>query len=176
MPIDPSIIDPAALQRLEDWGGTKLSHEIVRLFLDNGPSRVDQIRGAMDEDDLEVPERGAHSLKSSAANVGAQILQQGASDLEMAASGGDIQLVRELIPNLEQAFAHREANAILLLSDGGPYRDHEPLPPGPIHDMVGMNNKTRKVIIDTFGFSEDADKGFLKKLASDNGGTFKSIN
>ncbi|MCZ6603431.1 MAG: VWA domain-containing protein [Planctomycetota bacterium] len=77
---------------------------------------------------------------------------------------------------LEQAFAHREANAILLLSDGGPFRDHEPLPPQPIFDMVALQNKTRKVIIDTFGFSEDADKGFLKKLSKDNGGTFKSIN
>ena len=118
MPIDPSIIDPAALQRLEDWGGTKLSHEIVRLFLDNGPSRVDQIRGAMDKDDLEVPERGAHSLKSSAANVGAQILQQVAGDLEMAASGGDIQLVRELIPNLEQAFAQAVRELEVMVEEG----------------------------------------------------------
>ena len=70
MSIDPTIIDPAALKRLEDWGGASLSKEIVRLFLENGPTQVDQIRGAMDGEDLDVPERGAHSLKSSAANVG----------------------------------------------------------------------------------------------------------
>jgi len=72
MPIDPTIIDPAALKRLEGRGGVKPSREIVQLFLDNGPTRVDQIREAMDGEDLEVSERGAHSLKSSAANVGAQ--------------------------------------------------------------------------------------------------------
>ena len=104
MPIDPTIIDPGALKRLEGWGGVNLSKEIVRLFLENGPKRVDQIRGAMDGEDLVVPERGAHSLKSSAANVGAQLLQEIASELEAAASGGDLQRVRDLIPNLEQAF------------------------------------------------------------------------
>ena len=70
MPIDSTIIDPAALERLKDWGGESLSKEIVRLFLENGPSRVDQIREAMDGEDLDVPERTAHSLKSSTANVG----------------------------------------------------------------------------------------------------------
>ena len=105
MPIDPTIIDPAALKRLEGWGGVNLSKEIVRLFLENGPMRVDQIRGAMDGEDLDVPERGAHSLKSSAANVGAQLLQEIPSELEAAASGGDLQRVRDLIPNLEQAFS-----------------------------------------------------------------------
>ena len=119
MPIDPTIIDPAALKRLEDWGGSSLSKEIVRLFLENGPSRVDQIRGAMDGEDLDEPERGAHSLKSSAANVGAQLLQQVASELELAASGGDLQLVRELIPNLEQAYAQATRELAVIVEEDG---------------------------------------------------------
>ncbi len=119
MSIDPTIIDPAALKRLEEWGGTKLSKEIIRLFLDNGPVRVDQIRGAMDEDDLEVPERGAHSLKSSAANVGAQQLQDIASELELAASGGDLQRVRDLIPNLEQAYARAAGELAVIVEEEG---------------------------------------------------------
>jgi HPt (histidine-containing phosphotransfer) domain-containing protein len=76
MTLDPNIIDKAALERLEEWGGTKLSTEIVKLFLENGPARMDQIREAIDGDDLDVPERGAHSLKSSAANVGALHVQR----------------------------------------------------------------------------------------------------
>ena len=119
MPIDPTIIDPAALQRLEDWGGTSLSKEIVRLFLENGPTRVDQIRGAMDGDDLDAPERGAHSLKSSAANVGAQLLQKVASDLELAASVGDVNRVRDLIPNLEQAFAQAAQELEVIVKEDG---------------------------------------------------------
>ena len=119
MSIDPIIIDPEALKRLEGWGGTKLSREIVRLFLDNGPARVDQIREAIDGEDLEVPERGAHSLKSSAANVGAQQLQGLASDLELAASVGDLQRVRDLIPNLEQAFAQAAVELAVIVEEDG---------------------------------------------------------
>ncbi len=119
MPIDPTIIDPAALKRLEGWGGVNLSREIVRLFLENGPTRVDQIRGAMDGEDLVVPERGAHSLKSSAANVGAQLLQEIASELEAAASGGDLQRVRDLIPNLEQAFSQAAQELEVIVEGDG---------------------------------------------------------
>jgi HPt (histidine-containing phosphotransfer) domain-containing protein len=105
MPIDPNIIDPAALERLQEWGGPKLSNEIVRLFLEHGPTRMDQIRTAVDGDALDVPERGAHSLKSSAANVGAVHVQEAASQLELAASGGDLEGFRGLISSLEEAYA-----------------------------------------------------------------------
>lgn len=119
MPIDPTVIDPAALKRLEDWGGTKLSHEIVRLFLENGPTRVDQIRGAMDGEDLDVPERGAHSLKSSAANVGAKQLQEVAGELEAAASSGDLERFRDLIPKLDQTFAQAVQELEVIVKEDG---------------------------------------------------------
>ena len=80
---------------------------------------MDQIRGAMDGDDLDVPERGAHSLKSSAANVGAQHVQRVASEVELAASGGDLQLVRELIPNLEQAYAQATRELEVIIEEEG---------------------------------------------------------
>jgi HPt (histidine-containing phosphotransfer) domain-containing protein len=117
MSIDPTIIDPAALQRLEKWGGPSLSQEIVQLFLENGPSRMDQIRAAMDGEDLDVPERGAHSLKSRAANVGAQHVQRFASEVELAASGGDLQTVRDLIPNLEEAYAQATRELAVMVEE-----------------------------------------------------------
>ena len=43
---------------------------------------MDQIRTAVDRDALDVPERGAHSLKSSAANVGAIHVQEALQSLE----------------------------------------------------------------------------------------------
>ena len=105
MTTEPTILDPAALERLEEWGGPGLTKEIVQLFLAHGPVRMDQIRGALDGDDLEAPERGAHSLKSSAANVGAHHVHRVASEVELAASDGDLQRVRELIPDLDEAYA-----------------------------------------------------------------------
>ncbi len=117
MPIDPTIIDPASLERLEKWCGTNLSNEIVQLFLENGPSRMDQIRAAVDGEDLDAPERGAHSLKSSAANVGAQHVQRFASEVELAASGGDLQTVRNLIPNLEEAYAQATRELAVMVEE-----------------------------------------------------------
>ena len=62
---------------------------------------------------------GAHSLKSSAANVGAQQLQEVASELESAASGGDLQRVRDLIPNLERAFAQAAQELEVIVKEDG---------------------------------------------------------
>ncbi len=118
MAIDPTIIDPAALERLEKWGGVSLSTEIVQLFLENGPSRVEQICEAMDEEDLTIPERGAHSLKSSAANVGARQLQALAGEIELAASDGDLGRVRELVPDLEEAFARATEALETMVKEG----------------------------------------------------------
>ena len=118
MPIDPDIIDSAALDRLQEWGGPTLSNEIIQLFLDHGPLRMDQIRSAMDGDDLDVPERGAHSLKSSAANVGAHQVQEVAGELELAASDGDLQRFRGLIPNLEQAYAQAAQELEVIAEEG----------------------------------------------------------
>ena len=119
MTLDPNIIDKAALERLEEWGGAKLSSEIVTLFLENGPAKMDQIREAIEGDALDVPERGAHSLKSSAANVGAQQLQKVASELELAASGGDLQRVRDLIPTLEHAYAQAAGELKVIVEEEG---------------------------------------------------------
>ena len=103
--MDPTIIDPAALNRLEEWGGSDLISQMVKLFIENAPARMDQIRTCRDGDDMDQPERGAHSLKSSAANVGAQVVREIAQELETAACDKDSKRVRELLPGLEEAFA-----------------------------------------------------------------------
>ncbi len=105
MPTEPIIINLDTLGRLEGWGGLKLVNEMIRLFLENGPSRMDQIRTVLEDGDLDQPERGAHSLKSSAANMGAEHVRGIASKIELAASAGEAESVRELLPDLEEAFA-----------------------------------------------------------------------
>jgi HPt (histidine-containing phosphotransfer) domain-containing protein len=119
MTTEPTILDPAALERLEEWGGPGLQKEIVQLFLEHGPVRMDQIRGALDGEDLEVPERGAHSLKSSAANVGAHHVHRVAGEVELAASQGDLQSVRDLIPDLEEAYAEATRELKVIVEEDG---------------------------------------------------------
>ena len=118
MAMDPTIIDPAALNRLEEGGGTGLLHQMVRLFRKNAPSRLEQIRTCRDGDDMDQPERGAHSLKSSAANVGAERVREIAGDIERAASDKDAKRVRELLPGLEEAFTVAIQELESLLKEG----------------------------------------------------------
>lgn len=104
MNTDPPDLDPAALERLRQWGGAKLLSQMVRLFLENGPTRLEQIRTGVQGDALGDAERGAHSLKSSAANVGATALSRIAARMEDLASQGDRAAVDGLRPDLEAAW------------------------------------------------------------------------
>lgn len=102
---DSEIIDSQALDRLREWGGDKLAAQMVRLFLKNSGTRMDQIRTGVEEGDLDEAERGAHSLKSSAANIGAETLRTLATRLESAALEGDPDGANALLPDLESAYA-----------------------------------------------------------------------
>lgn len=102
---DKDVLDPSALARLQEWGGEKLLGQMIRLFLENAPTRVEQIRGGLLRGDLAEAEKGAHSLKSSAANVGALRLRDVAAEMERAASGGASGDLTQLHPQLEDAFS-----------------------------------------------------------------------
>ena len=101
---DSTSLDPAALQRLRKWGGDKLAGQMVRLFLDNSGTRMEQIRAGAAGDDASEAEKGSHSLKSSAANVGAHVLRGLASEIESAAASGDMDAIRTIVPGLEDAY------------------------------------------------------------------------
>ena len=81
---ESDILDQSALDRLRDWGGEKLLRQMIRLFLENAPARMAQIREGLSEGDVKESEKGAHSLKSSAANVGALRVRDIAANMERA--------------------------------------------------------------------------------------------
>lgn len=101
---DTDPLDPAALGRLQEWGGDKLLGQMIRLFLENAPGRMAQIRSGFSGGEISESEKGAHSLKSSAANVGALRVRDLAADIERLAGGGDSAGAKELLPALESAF------------------------------------------------------------------------
>lgn len=96
------MLDPEAIKRLEDWGGPTLARKMVRLFLDTSHERVDQVRKGL-SGDLAVAERGAHSLKSSAGNLGATRLQDLAAAMEGHLSKSDARAASDMLPALEDA-------------------------------------------------------------------------
>src|SRR5262249_46495005 len=84
-------------------GDRELLEEIVRIFADECPKTMHEIRNAIRAADLQVLERAAHTLKGSAANLGATGVIQPASDLEESARAKDLSAARAQIPTLEAA-------------------------------------------------------------------------
>jgi HPt (histidine-containing phosphotransfer) domain-containing protein len=83
-----SPLDPEAIARLRRLGGDSLAASLAALFLDLAPRRLAAARAALDADDADAVRRAAHSLKSSAGNVGAFVLLEAAGQLETAAEEG----------------------------------------------------------------------------------------
>jgi HPt (histidine-containing phosphotransfer) domain-containing protein len=102
---EPEILNPKAAAALREWGGEKLLGQMVRLFLENSPTRMEQIRSGVEGGDLKEAERAAHSLKSSAANLGAEELRTLAADIERTAGTRDPESVRALLGSLNTAYA-----------------------------------------------------------------------
>lgn len=111
--INSQAIDREAIARLVEWGGDKLLKQMLRLFLENTPERFEQIEnGLAAGGDLEEAHRGAHSLKSSAGNVGAMEVSELAAQLETATKAGSEADPQALFVRLRAAYA--EAEAVLL--------------------------------------------------------------
>ena len=106
---DAHVIDHQALHRLKEWGGDKLARQMIRLFLKNSGIRMDQIRAGAAEGDPSEAERGSHSLKSSAANIGAEAVRTLATRVESASLEKDVDEIRRVLPELEAAYSEAMA-------------------------------------------------------------------
>ncbi len=106
---DKPVLDQASLDRLREWGGDKLVSQMVKLYIENTHARLAQIdEGLADGGELRDAEMAAHSLKSSAANVGAARVSKLAADAEDAAERQEDARVRELRDELAAAISEAE--------------------------------------------------------------------
>jgi HPt (histidine-containing phosphotransfer) domain-containing protein len=101
---DLPVLDRAALERLKEWGGDSLPGKMIDIFLGHAPERMAQIREGVASGAARTAEAGAHSLKSSAGNVGALRLQGLLEEMERLAEQGRIAELAGLLPGLESAF------------------------------------------------------------------------
>ena len=107
---DAPVLDPDALARLHRLGGAGFVAELLRLFDEQGSARVAAITSAAAAGDLETVRRSAHSLVSTAGNLGARRLQALATAIERAVASHDTAAVSTLVPTLAPALdAAREA-------------------------------------------------------------------
>ena len=77
---------------------------MIDLFFEHAPGRVQGVRSGLDGGDLELAERSAHSLKSSAANLGAEALRNLSGQIEELLESGAEPDARHLLPELEARF------------------------------------------------------------------------
>ena len=90
-------------------GDQALLRELVGIFVDDGPKRLEALREAMKAADVQQLEQAAHSLKGSAAILGAVRLQESALALEEAAHDGraenGVDLVADIAREIERVLA-----------------------------------------------------------------------
>ena len=90
------------LNRLD--GDEALYQELVQGFLSDIPVQISKIEKSLDFDDLKIAGQLAHTLKGAFSNVGAQLLQKMAKDLEDDIKKNDIINIKQRIKQLKQSF------------------------------------------------------------------------
>lgn len=98
------MLDGGALERLDRIGGREFVLEMIDLFLEHSPQRLAAGRAAFDAGDLTGVYRAAHSLKSTAANLGARSLQSAAEQAEGRAAAKDAEAIAPLLDEMERHF------------------------------------------------------------------------
>jgi HPt (histidine-containing phosphotransfer) domain-containing protein len=81
--------DRAALEKLMSIGGKSLVLRMIELFETHTPDRLDGARKALEAGDMKSFERYMHSMKSSAANLGATRMRARAAEAERLAGEGE---------------------------------------------------------------------------------------
>jgi HPt (histidine-containing phosphotransfer) domain-containing protein len=79
------LVDDEALGRIRAIGGDSLVEQMVELFMVDVPARMERLRCAVVAGDRTAVARVAHSIRGSAATLGALTLARLCTELELAA-------------------------------------------------------------------------------------------
>jgi len=84
--------------------GHEVSTRLTRIFLQDAPKSLTQLRQAMAGDDLDGLCRTAHSLKSNSAMFGAMQLSELCANLEQQAKTGEVHNAKTTVTQIQHAF------------------------------------------------------------------------
>ena len=101
--LDMQVVDE--LVSLTDEGDPELLLDLIQLFLDDGPVKVNLIVTGLAANDFEQMERAAHALKGSAGNLGARQVQGTCEQMQLITRKHDLAQARRLAKDLEGQFA-----------------------------------------------------------------------
>jgi PAS domain S-box-containing protein len=85
-------------------GDVSLAVDIAKAFLADAPQTLSRLADAAAEGDAHAASRFAHTLKGSGANMGGKKFVSIAKRIEAAGAAGDLELVRQLLPELNAAW------------------------------------------------------------------------
>ncbi len=87
--------------------------DLIHMFLEDAPGKLEAMTEGLAKGDLEQVAHAAHSLKGSAGNLGIRMVQHDCDALQNASRQNQTEVVRELVPRLEENFSQ----AIAALED-----------------------------------------------------------
>jgi len=105
--IDPDAI--AGLRELNPGDSGEFLREIVGIYIEDTPKRIDEMRRSLAAGDAASFTRAAHTIKGSSANVGAQVLRALAERLERISRADGLGAVAPLIAECDAEFARAAA-------------------------------------------------------------------
>ena len=102
---DQPVLERALLERLRRLGGDDLLTKVLALFRENAPKHVTAVRERLAAGDHTGAAGEAHSLVSTAGNVGAMELMQSSRDFEEAVRSGRTTGLPDLQAKIDDAYA-----------------------------------------------------------------------
>ncbi len=98
-------LNEEVLDKLGRSYGAKFVSELIGLFLEHVPKNINAAVAAEKAGDLVAVERAAHSVKSSAGNIGALALLELSGQIEQLAEEKKGESIPPLLRELEEAFS-----------------------------------------------------------------------
>ncbi|SMP52892.1 Protein of unknown function [Desulfonatronum zhilinae] len=85
-------------------GDEDLVRDVLKLFLDNMPQRIQELQTALNVGDAPAVRMAAHTVRGMAANTGAENLRALAEEMEDAAQGGNLDAVRGRMDEVKMVY------------------------------------------------------------------------
>ncbi len=82
----------------------EMAREIAAMYLQDVPSKIEELKKALEGKDARKAARTAHSLKGNSANTGCMAICETAGKMESLANAGDFDAIEGLVPELERQF------------------------------------------------------------------------
>jgi len=90
------MIDQATFNELKQMSGADFINELIDAFLEDAPGMIQNMRTALDKNDVESFRRNAHSLKSNANTFGATELGSLSKELDFMAKENNLEIGNRL--------------------------------------------------------------------------------